>query len=149
MRGSKQEVPRTSSNAAVPHAAGRRQGSAFSARTIAATRAIQRRLMMPRAKSDAISAQQQPAHQRAAGAPHPEGAEGAGSPRPEQEGQRVAAAAEARVLERRELVEGGDQEGRTGDPAAGRVPGEKTAAKRPPTVAAANAASPVAAQTAR
>src|SRR5215475_4340013 len=48
--------------AAVPHVATRSHGISFSAAISAETNAIQTMLMIPSAKSDAISAQQQPAH---------------------------------------------------------------------------------------
>src|SRR5712691_4275137 len=56
-------APSTSSTAAVPYVATRRQGSVFSVAIRPATIAIQTTLMIPSAKNDAISAQQQPTHQ--------------------------------------------------------------------------------------
>src|SRR5215216_3029061 len=56
-------APRTSSSAAVPYVATRRQGRVFSIAIRPATIAIQTTLMIPSAKNDAISAQQQPTHQ--------------------------------------------------------------------------------------
>src|SRR5213593_1210360 len=56
-------APSTSSTAAVPYVATRRQGSVFSIAISPATTAIQMTLMIPSAKNDAISAQQQPTHQ--------------------------------------------------------------------------------------
>ena len=61
---------------------------------------------------------------------HPQRARPAVAPRAEQEAERAAALAEADVLERRQLVDGRDEERRAGDPAAGAVPREHVARER-------------------
>ena len=58
---------------------------------------------------------------------HLQRSERAVAPRAEQEAERAAAPAETDVLQRRQLVDGGDEEGRAGDPAAGTIPGEHVA----------------------
>src|SRR5262245_43694584 len=58
-------TPSTSRSATVPKTAMCRQGTSFSTAIKPATTAIQTRLMTPSAKSDAISAQQQPMHHAA------------------------------------------------------------------------------------
>ena len=91
--------------------------------------------MTPSANSDAISAQQQPTHQAPCRAPISQRAGPAVAPGAEQEAERAAALPEADVLERRQLVDGRDDERRPGDPAPRPIPREHVAGERLPATA--------------
>ena len=114
-----------------------------------ATTAIQTRLITPSANSDAISAQQQPTHQAPCRTPIRSAPEAPVAPGAEQEAERAAALAEADVLQRRQLVDRGDDQRRARDPAARAVPGEDVARDAPAATATPNASAPTAAQVRR
>ena len=122
--------PMASRTAAVPYVAIRRHGTVFSKAMRPATTAIHTTLMIPNAKSDAISAQQQPTHQAPFLVPICSRARPAVAPGPQERAERAAALAEADVLQRCELVRRGDDEGGAGSPSAGAVPGEHVAPDR-------------------
>ena len=88
--------------------------------------------MTPSANRDAISAQQQPTHQAPFFAPIRSAPGPAAAPGAEQEAERAAAFPEADVLERRQLIDGRDEERRAGDPPARAIPGEHVAGDRAP-----------------
>ena len=117
-------TPSASRIAAVPQVATRRHGTSFSAAISAATNAIQPTLMIPSAKSEAMSAQQQPTHHAPCAAPIRSAPAVPATPRAEEEAERAAALAEARLLERRQLVDRRDDERRSRHPAAGAIPVE-------------------------
>ena len=149
-RGREHEHAEREQNPAVPQVATRRQGTSFSAAISAATNAIQPTLMIPSAKSDAMSAQQQPTHQAPCAAP----IRSAPAFPPRHEVRRNPSGLrhlrEAHVLERRQLVDRRDDERRPGHPAAGAVPGEDAARERGrPRRRAAKTTSPPAAHVTR
>ena len=116
--------PRPRRIAAVPYEATRRHGSVFSTAIRPATTAIQVRLMMPNAKS---ASHERPATADAPGTvlgAHPQRARPAVAPRAEEEAERAAALPEADVLQRRQLVDGRDDERGACRPSTGAVPRE-------------------------
>ena len=87
-------------------------------------------LMTPSAKSDAISAQQQPTHQAPFLAPIRSAPAGPSRQEPSRKPSGLRHLPEADVLQRRQLVDRRDEERRARDPAAGAVPREHVARDR-------------------
>ena len=122
--------PARQARPATPRFATRFQGRSFSIAISAAISAIQPMLITPSANSAAISAQQQPTHQRRARSPSAARRARPGCQRVQDEAQRVAAVAEADVLERCQLIDRRQPDHPGGDVLSALVPGEKADVER-------------------
>ena len=105
-------------------------GSTFSAKTIAATTSIQVMLITPTAKSSTISAQQQPMHQAPCSIPIRTAPARPVAPVVHDEAERRAALAQARALERGQLVDPREHDRRAGDLRSCPVPREEGGIER-------------------
>src|SRR4051794_18104370 len=125
------ERPRTTRSTATPRFATLLQGRSFSAAIRAAIKAIQATLIIPSANRAAISAQQQPTHQAPCASPRRSAPPDAVSRALGEEVEGATAAAQAGLLGRRELVEGGGEDRPAGEITPAPIPGEGLDVERP------------------